>query len=94
MLDQQMYTLEQIEVVKFHSSDVSEKRIYDHFSILITIGGKGEFRIEDKRYGLNQTGQVFFGNPGTELYYTIHSKYRCSFRRFSICCGKDMRSPS
>ncbi|MDF2680242.1 MAG: oxidoreductase [Brevibacillus sp.] len=45
MLDQEIFTLEQIEIVKFNPSDVLEKRIFPAVTILITIGGKGEFRV-------------------------------------------------
>lgn len=68
MLDQEIYTLEEIEMVSFHPSDISDKRIFASHSILITIGGRGEIRLGDKRYQLDQTGCIFCCNPGTELF--------------------------
>ncbi|RNB88283.1 helix-turn-helix domain-containing protein [Brevibacillus nitrificans] len=85
MLDQQMFPLEQIDIVKFRPSDLSEKRTFDCHAILVTIGGKGEWRIGEKRYALDQSGKVFFCNPGTELLYTSSDTQQgCSFYQLSF----------
>lgn len=66
-------------------SDRSEGR---NFTISICSngnGGKGELRIGDKRYVLDQSGKVFFCNPGTELLYTSNdSQQGCSFYQLSF----------
>ncbi|SFJ19462.1 ABC transporter substrate-binding protein [Brevibacillus centrosporus] len=71
--------------MKFRPSDLSEKRTFDCQAILVTIGGKGEWRFGEKRYALDQSGKVFFCNPGTELLYTSSDTQQgCSFYELSF----------